>query len=186
MGIFSLIFGSFTRKFEGLISASIYTVVQQLVNKSRKALLMVVASFVFAVLLAAGIIISVLEASAQYDTRGMVYFSALLTSGTILSFISLSVLIFILWPRSKSIISASAFQTHAPPPRQSSPLEDTFAVLINEVMNYVKERNKPEAPTTSSTEKPNDPNYRASGYSATTNSSDYSASKTKYDPNTAN
>ncbi len=167
LGILNLLFGSFTRKLEGLISVSMLTVVQQLIAKSRKALLIVISSFVFAALLAAGVIIMVLEASAQYDTRGVIYFSALLTSASILSAISLAVLTFILWPRSKPIIPAAAFQSQ-PSARPNSPLEDTLAMLLNEVVKYVKDKNKPEPEP--ETDKPSDASFKSSqnGYNPDT------------------
>ncbi len=137
MKFLSLILASFTQRFEGVISSSMNNIVQELVNRSRKALLVVIASLVFALLLPAGIIISILEASAQFDTRGVVYMSALLVSGTLMWTISLAALTFILWPRSKPM-TKPMFQT--PPPPRSTPLEDSISSLINQAVEFLKER----------------------------------------------
>lgn len=159
MGILNLIFGSFTTKLEGIFSMSMLSVMQQLINKSRKALLIVISSLVFALLFTAGVILTIVEASAQYDMRGVIFFSAMLTTASLLTLISLGALVLILWPRSRAIIPAASFQASQPPPRHS-PLEDSLAMVINELVKYVQEKNKPD------------------------DNADSRSTKSKYDPNT--
>ena len=143
----------FTRRFEGVISASMLNVLQEVANKSRKVLFFAIASFVFAVLLSAGVIITLLEASAQLDTRGILYFSALLTSGSVMIGLSLISLAFILWPRTKTLIPSSAFQTPPPPPKHS-PLEESLASLVNQFVSHMKEKHQAEAAVKAQTQTP--------------------------------
>lgn len=128
-----------TARFEGVITSSILMIVQNFLNRGRQAMLLIFASFVFSILFAAGIIISLLEASSQYDTKGFVFFSAMLASSLTLSALSLVVLAVIFWPRrslAEDFIAARPqTQTQA-----HTPLEELLAVAINEGVQYFKER----------------------------------------------
>lgn len=123
-----------TSRFEGIITATLLTVAQQLLVKGKKTLFMLISSFVLAILFTAGVIISVLEASAQYDARGSIFFTALLTSSLALVGISVILLAIIFWPRERApliIPAQAAAQT-------GHPLEEILTVVISEGVEYLK------------------------------------------------
>ena len=128
-----------TSRFEGMITATLFAVAQQLLVKGKKTLFMLISCFVLAVLFTAGIIISVLEASAQYDARGSIFFTALLTSSLVMVGVSVLLLAIIFWPRERAPLviptHTAAVGSHA-----SHPLEEILTAVINEGVEYLKRK----------------------------------------------
>lgn len=134
-----ILFSFFTTRFEGLITATIFSVAQQLLNKGRQTLFVLVSCFIFSVLLTAGIIISVLEGAAQYDARGTIYFTALFTSSLVMAGVSMIALAFIFWPRQKItlVVPSKAVNTHP------HPFEEILTAAIAEGVQYFKNKTEP-------------------------------------------
>ncbi|MBC7743004.1 MAG: hypothetical protein H7061_12460 [Bdellovibrionaceae bacterium] len=147
MKIINFLFNMLTQRFEGLISASMMTVAQELINKSKKALLMGVATLAFGVFMIAGVLISIIDAARQFDTRGSVVMTAMLGSGLALVIVPLCALALVLWPRSKSLAKMASGHSHdhqsrpaaePPPQAPASPLEEILAVVVMEALQYIK------------------------------------------------
>lgn len=138
------LFTSFlTGHFESFIQASIVNIAQDVMKKGRKTLLVVMSSFVFSVLLTAGVVIAIYEASSQYDTKGIIYFSAMLTSSLILSLVSLGVLVAIFWPRENHTqISLNNHSTAGVGLGHNSAKEDIIALVIAEGLQFLRNRNE--------------------------------------------
>ncbi len=152
MRIGQLMTSFFTNRFEGYVQASVVNVVQDFAKKGRQTLLIVMSSFVFSLLLAAGVIISLLEASSQYDTKGAIYFSAMLTSSILLALISLSVLVVLFWPRTKSTVVSVESHNHAfnghstmNSTNNSGTLSDIVSLLVAQGIKYYQDRNSGRA-----------------------------------------
>ena len=150
--IFNLLFSKVADRFEGLISTSMISVVQEVVHKSRKALLIGISTFVFGVLFAAGVLIAIIDAAKQYDSKNAVMMTAMLGAGLTLVVISLSALALLLWPRSKSIIDLAqarkAKLNTEPPPHASahtSPFEEIITVAAMEAMQFFKNKSDKRA-----------------------------------------
>jgi len=133
----------FSVKFEGAVNAAIASGIQGVAKRGRQTLLIIMTSFILSVLLSAGIVISILEASSQIDIEGIIYFSSMLTWSLALSGFSLLGLIIIFWPRNTS--TPFVVTTAAPlnPANQSSQLvlEELLAALVAEGIHYFKEKN---------------------------------------------
>lgn len=132
-----IIFSLMTSRFEGIVSATMMAVIHEFMKKGRQTLLLIMSSLLFSILLAAGIIISMLEASAQYDAKGTIFFTALLGSSLTLCGISVLGLLFIFWPRQTTIPS-----TAPAPHKEPHPIEEIFMNAFNEVVHYFKDRNQ--------------------------------------------
>lgn len=140
-------FSLLTSRFENVINTALLAVTQEILKKGRQTLFLIISSFVLAVLFAAGVIISLLEASAQYDSRGVIFFTALLSSSLTMTAVSVIGLMIIFWPRNPTIIESSL----RPPTltSHSSPLEDILKTAMIEGFDYFKARQ--QAKTRSST-----------------------------------
>jgi hypothetical protein len=134
------IFSAFlTQRFEGVLSSTVLSIAQDFAKKGRQTLFFVMASFIFSLLLSAGVIMGLLEASSQFDTRGVIYFSAMLTSSLILTGVSLVALGAMFWPRSSpSIVLTQQPQSNATAPMS---IEDILTVVIAEGVQYFKNKN---------------------------------------------
>lgn len=130
----------FTSRFERILTATLLTVAQQLLLKGKKTLFMFLSCFVLAILFTAGTIIFVLEASAQYDARGSIFFTALLTSSLIMIAVSTFFLALIFWPRQQTQVVISAPNASA---HKAHPLEDILAAAIAEGIEYFKNKSEP-------------------------------------------
>ncbi len=133
----------FSARFEGAINTAISSGIQGLVKKGRQTLLLIMASFILSVLLSAGIIISILEASSQLDVEGITYFSSMLTWSLALSGFSLVGLLVIFWPRNSAqqiVVSAPILNHTADRPNPVG-IEDLLAALVAEGINYIKDKN---------------------------------------------
>jgi hypothetical protein len=133
-----IIFSYFTTRFEGLISAVIVKVLQDFVHQSRKTLLVIMTSLVLSLLLTASIIITLLEAAAQYDGRGSIYFSALLSSSLALAVLSFAGLAFIFWPH-KPKAALIHLETQVQPAAHN-PFEEILAAVVAEGVQAFKTR----------------------------------------------
>ena len=138
-----------TVRFEGIMNSAISSGIQNFLQKGRQTLLVIILSFILSVLLSAGIIISLLEATSQLDIEGITYFSAMLTWSLILSALSLLGLIIIFWPKnsipSTKVIQAST-TVNITERSHSILLEELIAALITEGIQYLKEKSN-ERPT---------------------------------------
>lgn len=144
----SEIFFSFiTSRFESLITAALFSVAQQILNRGRKTLFILASCFIFSILFTAGIIISTLEAAAQYDARGSIFFTALLSSSIIMVGLSAAVLAAIFWPRRAPAIVIPT-QTHT---YGAHPFEEILMAAITEGVQYFKDKSQH-----SSKSRPND------------------------------
>lgn len=128
----------FTSRFEGIITTTVFSVAQQFLNKGRQTLLLLVSCFVLSILFTAGVIISTLEAAAQYDARGSIFFTALLTSSLIMVGISSVALALIFWPRQSAPLVAPE-QSNALHPH---PLEEILTTAIAEGVQYFKSKSE--------------------------------------------
>lgn len=128
-------FSLLTSRFEGVISTAMFAVAQQILRKGRQTLFLIISSFVLSVLFAAGVIISLLEASAQYDSRGVIFFTALLGSSLAMTGISMIGLMIIFWPRNSTLVEAPLRSTVA-----AHPLEDILRAAMVEGVEYFKTR----------------------------------------------
>jgi predicted anti-sigma-YlaC factor YlaD len=115
------------------------TIAQQLLVKGKKTLFLLISSFILALLFTAGTIISVLEASAQYDARGSIFFTALLASSLAMVGISVLLLAVIFWPRPQAplVVPTQTTLTHP-----AHPIEEILRMIIAEGVEYLKD--KPE------------------------------------------
>lgn len=133
----------FSEKLEGAVNTAISSGIQGVVKKGRQTLLLIMASFILSVLLSAGIIISILEASSQLDVEGITYFSSMLTWSLALSGFSLLGLIVIFWPRNTSapVVVTVAAPVNSANQTNHLVLEDLLAALVAEGIHYFKEKN---------------------------------------------
>jgi len=138
-----ILFSFFTSRFEGLITATLFSVAQQILHKGRITLFVIVCSFVFSILLTAGIIISTLEAAAQYDARGTIFFTALLTSSLMMIGFSVIALAFIFWPReAPAMIIPPQVHVH-----DAHPFEEILMAAITEGVQYFKDKTQHSSKT---------------------------------------
>lgn len=139
----TILINMFSVKFEGAVNTAISSGIQGVVKKGRQTLLLIMASFILSVLLSAGIIISILEASSQLDVEGITYFSSMLTWSLGLSGISLLGLIIIFWPRNNQpqVMIEAAAQSNPVDKGNHLVLEELLAALMAEGIHYFKEKN---------------------------------------------
>lgn len=149
--ILSYLFSYFAGRYNSILKPSTFMIIDQLLVRARKLLMTSSIMFISSLLLAGGVIISLLEFTSQIDRFAMVWPSATLVGGLSLSGISLAVLIFAFTSRSfdlryvrsqKTRRQESLFDSHtgrvdASTQRAQSPLEEALSVLI---MDFVNER----------------------------------------------
>lgn len=128
-----------TNRFEGIISATLFAIAQEILKKSRQTLLIIMVSFIFSMLLTAGVIISILEAAAQYDARGTIFFTALLSGSLTLIVVSFLVLTALFWPRQPT---ATSPQTPALVGHTAHPLEEILMAVVAEGIQYFKNKSQ--------------------------------------------
>lgn len=138
MKIIQWLLSILTSHFQGMLSSSLNIVIEDLLKKSQRALLIAMLAFIFSALLTAGILISSIEVSAQYDKYGYIFFSAILTCGLSLAIVSLLGLSFIFWPQKTDDKDKNV--TISPTP-QTTTLDEMLGALAHEAALYFKQKN---------------------------------------------
>lgn len=147
--ILSYLFSYFAGRYNSVLKPSTLLIIDQLLVRARKLVMTSSIMFISSLLLAGGVLISLIEFTSQIDRYAVVWPSATLIGGLSLSVIALGVLIFsftsrtfdLRYVRSKnSRRHESLFdsrKSESSSPRTQSPVEEALSLLI---MDFVNER----------------------------------------------
>ncbi len=141
----------FISLYQSILKPSYLVIIDQLLVRARKMIMTSVLSLVAGLLLTGSMMISLIEFTSQIDKFGVVWPSATLIGGLVLSVISTGALIYsftskafdlryirpsIAKSHEASVFGANLDQQTAPS-RQPSPLEEALGILV---MDFVNER----------------------------------------------
>lgn len=124
-----------SRHFDDFVHTATVSIAQEFMKKGRKTLLFFMTTFVFSLLLTAGVIISLLDASSQYDERGRIVFSAMLTSSLSLVIVSLVFFVIAFWPRKTEAVEIATVQS----PQPTDHIEQIFHMFAAKGADYLRE-----------------------------------------------
>lgn len=141
--IFSFIVG----RYNALLKPSTLLIVDQILLKARKLMMNSMISLTSSLLLTGGILITLIEFTRQIDQFRVVWPSATLIGGFLLSILGVSALIYSFTAKTFDLRYASASNTKGQNPQGSSahvpsPLEEALSLLV---MDFVNERKQKRA-----------------------------------------
>ena len=126
----------FVGRYQSALKTPSLIIVDQIMLRARKLMMNSMVSLIASLLLTGGVLITLIEFTSQIDRFGVVWPSAALIGGLLLSAFSLAGLIYSF--KSASLFKSSSIITNVQAaPKQPSPLEEALGILV---MDFVKER----------------------------------------------
>jgi hypothetical protein len=137
--IMSFIMGNMQKHSLG-IKDSAMEIFDEVVYKSRSAVMLTLGAFAAIIILCGGLFMAIIQATTQYDMTGQIFFSSTIAVGLILAALSLIVCAVVFtraWPGVRTHLPKPEVKVEAQGPQVGNSLEQAVALLV---MDFVKER----------------------------------------------
>lgn len=137
--VLSFLFGKMNSKTSS-IKESALEIFEEITHRSRKMVFLSILGIGAVAFFTGGLFISLLDATRQYDTQGVVYWSSTLIAGGVIALLAAGLIAYVFmraWPGaspSNVIMKETKEEVHH---HHTSSLEQALAVLV---MDFVKER----------------------------------------------